>query len=691
MDIIEFPEELKHFDIDEKETYTQLTPDLVWFFKHLMQEYFRKDPNEDFNKKVKGFNSSPNRYFPLAKAINEWNGTEEWIQDHYLSNLGFPTPTSMEKGRSIKMLTVVFKFLDEILTAKNGRNGEFWLEELRKKNAITADEVTTSINDYNPNFNGARHINVAFKDNILSKNQNITPTEFYLAKHKGGCQWYGIVKDNGWDARRKDYDKIKGTVLKSFLSNSNTLVSVVVCGFGGSGKSTVLRRLAIDCLDSDLVVFWITNLSDFRKNIETIKSEITFKYLLIIEDWERLKTTFDYSFFSELSETNHVRIVIGDREILNKEYLEFFNQKNTFFLSPIDNTEILNKVLTINPQWEEMADKVLSKPEFYNSSIYLILFVIAKSYENTSNPPQFFDEGGITAQFKSIVRRDLQRIYETYPEMVKVLYYWSSMCSKPYRKMSVSWEALLKLADFYNGTNKISSELSSFNLNNPVCQILSYYISLEQFVVPALKNIHICNFHHDLLLEEGLSEPIQLNWYIDKNIIEEIMNALIQKGEFAVARSVYESFGDILFPDDFSPTQDKLLELCCGHSYFEVLIYVNEMVIDCYNNIGNSESYWRKQLILLLGDLHFFGRSREEDWCAGIIKDLVDKGCKAKCVCDLYHKSLKDKNYGSKYYNKYCKEILVSNNALYYLHTRGRFFSALYKFLMVCYYKLKFE
>ena len=101
---------------------------------------------------------------------------------------------------------------------------------------------------------GATIINSEFIERIY-KGKTFTMPEFYSAKQTDFCQWYGII--HKFDVVRNGYDTLKNVIIDSFIEEKHEKVTAIICGSGGSGKSTALRRTAFDLHKEPIHIVWV--------------------------------------------------------------------------------------------------------------------------------------------------------------------------------------------------------------------------------------------------------------------------------------------------------------------------------------------------------------------------------------------------------------------------------------------------
>ena len=93
----------------------------------------------------------------------------------------------------------------------------------------------------------------------------------------------------------------------------------------------------------------------------------------------------------------------------------------------------------------------------YTSSLYLILWVIARTYQKEADAekPNIKHEN-IAGHFQSIIQSDLRAIEKHYPGLAKMLYYWACIYSEC--RLYMGFDFFLALADFFNEGKGFSEE-----------------------------------------------------------------------------------------------------------------------------------------------------------------------------------------------------------------------------------------
>lgn len=392
-------------------------------------------------------------------------------------------------------------------------------------------------------FAGSYLIDEKFVSGILEN--NYTMLEFYTAKQSDFSQWYGVIKE--WDAKRTFYSELKVKLIKLITTERTSIIPIMICGESGSGKSILLRRLALDLVGCDLKCLWIHNLKVFTETtLETILKDFHQKYVLIIDDWYNQKDNdrLTIQILDELTKVNHIQLLIGDRETVDRVYCDYLIEDNVYYLDNEDNEKILQKVSELNQNWKELFNTVIAERTFLQSSIYLILFVTIWNYEQNS---KISNSSLISSlpNIKSIIRNDLIDIYELSRGLGLALYHYANINSE-YR-VHFTWHSFLIIADYFQGDSNLSNKLFDFNGNDELLLPLFKYIHLEKLIrIPG--NIHVVKFHNELLVTLGLIKQPKKNWgFSDNNTHLEIMELLINKSEkYSVLdfarRMGYESF-----------------------------------------------------------------------------------------------------------------------------------------------------
>lgn len=393
---------------------------------------------------------------------------------------------------------------------------------------------------------GATIIDKSFIQKVQSS-KHFTMPDFYTAMQDEQAQWFGVI--NGFDVERENYYGFKNKIYESFNHFRTYKVSGIVYGNGGCGKSTMLRRLAIDFHKESLFsVVWLNDNSveNFVKEgfsvienqffeTNSVKNEKRHRFLIIIEDWYRMfddKHDLACEFLKRTDKIETIRIIIGDRNIVEKPYRKHLNNDiEPFLLNSDENQNIIEKITEKYPDWKTSSEKLFKKQQNYESTLFLLLFILAHtnqkatilSVNSLSEPKTLFLE---------IIESDLKFIAKNKKHigLAKALYYWACFYSE--HKIFISYETFLHIADFYNGKNKneIIPAFSRWKNKDAVLDKLKIYINRNEELYWSNRNN--IQFNHDILADEGLSKICFEDWQrYGETVKLKMLDIIIDKGD----------------------------------------------------------------------------------------------------------------------------------------------------------------
>lgn len=474
---------------------------------------------------------------------------------------------------TIEFLTTTFKkdnetFLNDILSARKTKKNN------REKLQIA----------------GATIIDKEFIQNVKS-GKSFTMPEFYTAKQNEACQWYGIIA--GYDVQRDIYPEIKKIAKESFFDTSVTVkVSLVLCGAGGVGKSTILRKIAIELAKEPFTVLWIknTHIREFiEKDLSLIEKDSKKNYLLIVEDWYRIFQSdlgLEKQFLAKTDSIPNVRIIVGDRFSEGKNFMKHLNNSsNTFHLGTDENEKIIANICDKFPKWRMKIGDLFIHNSHYQSSLFLLLFVLARITENEDHSNLNLSEP--ETAFVNIITSDLEYIYlhPDYRGLAKTLYHWSFIYSK--HRTFITYETFLKIADCYQVGNNLSEYLD-WETENPVMDRLKLYVNIddnieyEYYTVRDMQNdisYNFIQFNHDILSDKGISaiQSKELGFFSNKEK-KQLIDIIIEFGDDVSASNLLnavlrEENGVLRDPEQKKDYIGKLIDKKNSHNaYLSYLI-----------------------------------------------------------------------------------------------------------------------
>ena len=429
-----------------------------------------------------------------------------------------------------------------------------------------------------------------------TKKQEFSMIEFYTAIKDS--QWLGIV--NNCYVERRGYEQLKNAVLESLNQKREYKVCGIVHGTGGSGKSTVLRRLCIDIQHvANHIVIWINDVMEFcQHGISTIKQDLETnnenKYLIVIEDWYRMfhkDSETGSKILKQLHEYNNIRIVIGDRTIVGKSYDEYGSDYN-LLLSSNENKEIIEQIIKKYPNWEDSAKQLLEDDRYNQSTLFLLLFLLARLNEDSS-----INLSDPSVVFQNIIKSDIKHIKEKYLGLAKSLYYYGHLYSK-YR-VYITYETFLEIADYFNGDQKISRIFSRWNINDPSMEKLKIYNTTKEVAVFD-KNRNFIIFNHDIFCDLGIRNIHFKGWEeFGDTVILQLIDIIIAGDNYCASQFLESILSQE--PQIFKNDAEKLEfieKVLCeeGRSYqYKLKVYRANLILQSEN--------WRNLDSILIEDL----------------------------------------------------------------------------------------
>jgi hypothetical protein len=323
------------------------------------------------------------------------------------------------------------------------------------------------------------------------------PIDFYSSN--SFVQWYGIIKK--WDAPRQHFSNICTTIAASFADKySDMPVAAIVSGDGGTGKSVLLRRIAME-LRNEYTVYWIAdNAIDFLDNEweEDIEKHDDEKYLLVLEDWYRNFTKTGSSetavrLLQKVKRKPNVRLLIGDRPATPGNYPK---PKNALFdLKHKENADLLKYIITQIPEWEGKFSEE-QQTQLLETGLFQLLFVYQYSMA-TEVLPKAGD------YFLEIIQSDYNQLCKSenvfYKGLANTLYIYANLYAE--YTLYLSPEAIILLAEYFSAAKR------PFALEQNSDALLKDPVIKKYFDIIIKKNAEyehpLFKFRHDTLADEG--------------------------------------------------------------------------------------------------------------------------------------------------------------------------------------------
>ena len=255
---------------------------------------------------------------------------------------------------------------------------------------------------------------------------------YYAAQgmESGGQQWVGLT--HGLDAPCKcvpALEKRLGELLPRSANLSQKVVAVVH-GEGGSGKSTVLRRIALNQAEKpNQVCWWIEDLDQFTAHdAQSVGEKRGQKHLLFIEDWYRnVGADRAKEFFSWLGVQQNVLVLIGDRTTQGRAYMNHLygrspqagqaNHEALFALYAGENQQtlefVLQKLVMLNlPGIDAVKRILINNPQLLaQAPLFMALYVLCHEAAQQSASLDLAD--GVQARFGQIIAKQLHELEHT--------------------------------------------------------------------------------------------------------------------------------------------------------------------------------------------------------------------------------------------------------------------------------------
>ena len=456
---------------------------------------------------------------------------------------------------------------------------------------LSNSTVEESLNNEFSRSNGHYVIDNAFMERLESK---MEPNfiDFYSANQT--AQWHGVYLTDKFYISPDNYSTILEDTLNTFNLTRHAKVACVITGDGGNGKTVLLKKISIDAAKKGITVYWITNIRLFVESSSQLDKHST--CLLVVDNWEKqaVDKASVASFFEIIIQSENLRLAISDRKITNKEYLDYFDEKNAILLSPIQNHFILKKILQL---YDLGIDKelILSNEEIVSVPLFFILHFLINKVLNPNDSPVNIEPGLLL--FKKQIREEMTLIHAEYPGVSHALHFTALL--KRNFNVTLTWDIFLKISSYLSGNKPSKKAVQLWKKNDYVDRFLRHYFQLEM-LVDSSRNEHLyIKFHHDLV-EEGLCQKIDERWTFGDKHKFEIIEFLISTRDLSAALGLFlvfwgNKFG--LLDKDDSAVGIRIIPL---HSDRILSSYISLMKLSWLTKLITDEEYAKSALVFIM-------------------------------------------------------------------------------------------
>ena len=482
------------------------------------------------------------KYDPSKISLNK---KKEEILEELTTALSKHTFECFIYAANIDNDSVLQSYCEE-LSEKNGVEVKIWSQEdvesvirfySRLQRIYTESGAKDDIQLIDNNFiNALDHDQAELKE----RSPNVQKTNlfrFYSGAVAQSTQWKGILEnlDAPRQAKIAIDKRIKELFHKPFLDNR---VAIVVYGEGGVGKSTLLRRIALDNVRKENYTnWWVENINKFVEfDAYSIADNRNLLHLIFIDDWYRNQPEDKgKKFFRWLRDQSNVLVLIGDRKI-SPHYKEHCYDGFAFNLSPSENKVILSHIAGVSTPLGNIINEIQSNEYLLdNISISVILFVISHLYEEQNNPNAFDLKDGVAITFKKIIARKLLKLEEDkrYKGLGKALYLLGVIYGEPKLNYAVFPENFfLQSAAFFGNNPSLIDRISS---NKCYPEEVNALVYKREAVAKNGKIYNSIHFNHDVLAEQGIAAAgdiyAQLEYKLDLFEQKSLLQHLINKSD----------------------------------------------------------------------------------------------------------------------------------------------------------------
>ncbi|MFT5691583.1 MAG: hypothetical protein ACI92E_000912 [Oceanicoccus sp.] len=350
---------------------------------------------------------------------------------------------------------------------------------------------------------GVQLLDPDFLDGLASKQADAF--QFFTGKVTGDWQWLGVY--HGLAAERTcrpEIDRILETLFeKPFL---DTRIAALVYGEGGSGKSVLLRQIAIDHARHGVTSWWVENLEAFiNHDAKSISLNSHLRHLVFVEDWYRnMKDTSGAKFFNWLTKQHNVLVIIGDRSFQSSIYGDYCYHGTEYQLLPSENRAILEHIATASVDYSSILEELGALHSLVDhASLFMILFVAATLLIDREEHVDIDLNDGVITAFQKIIGKNILALEKDvkYRGLGKSLNLLANIYASDTPAYTLFEEDFfLKTAVYFGNNEELPKRMEMENYPPEVTAL----VYKKTRVSKSMEISHFIAFNHDVLAEKGV-------------------------------------------------------------------------------------------------------------------------------------------------------------------------------------------
>ncbi len=453
----------------------------------------------------------------------------------------------------------------------------------------------------------------------------ITPEDFYT--FQPDTAWYGVL--NGWDAERSFYRDLKTKALENIGDRRQYVPAVSVSGPGGSGKSIVLRRLAVDLAKRHHFVYWVDEPEELEKvDLSELTDGNLGPIFLFLDEVQHFESGRAKRFIKKLNKRKRFFLIACGREMPSA----FQSSRYKFKTSDADDIPgILRTISKKSLRFETIASKLAE--ESLRKARLIRMLVVMDRYRDKPGKIEIRNTEELETKFLEILADDLEWIERKLPEFPGIVHALIDVAAMAEMGAYTSIETFLGLVERYqqhiHSPKKISpasGALQPFD-DNERWTVLSRLISINK------KYQAICFLHNELA--EGIIRAVKIGilekcGVVDRHWYLRLLNTVVEVGSNYTSSYLLSA----LFEKNYIGTEDALsciesfIEKGNGHHAHLGLILNDTFNIPHQNRLDLIS----KASIVAFDNTHF--GSRLWMW---VIRQNLGKEETARMLTDLYN------------------------------------------------------